>query len=308
MLTLVFAVILFVHLVSVQLAAAGPLVAMFLLRSSPPDTGQAAKRLVVQSLVALLAAVVTGLFLGWFATAMGHRDYTSVMTRYYPRLWWGIWEIVFSLLVTSVLWLVLQSRLQRRAGRGTAWLLAVATSLNLLYHFPPLLTIVAQEVQTPPLEPLPLRPIASAEYRSLLASPAVIAKSLHFVLAAFATTGAWLLVWGTRRAAGPFGDPWIAKRAGMIALVAMLLQMLSGFWLVMQVDFQTRSRLLGGDALATGSLLVGIVSGFYALSALGTLAVGEVTLRVRRHAAALILAALFAMVLSTSRLSGIAGW
>ncbi len=253
--TWLFAGLLFIHLVSVQLAAAGPLAALLIWGSAPDASVRLSRRLLGQSLGTLGVGVVSGLLMGWLATILGHRDYTGILTRYYPRIWWGGGEVIFSALVMTGLWLLLPRLKGGRAGRVTAWLLAVATSLNLLYHFPPLLTILSHEVQTPTLAPLPQRAITSAEYRGMLVAPLVISKSLHFVIAAFATTGGWLLLVGTR----PLDDDAeekarVASIGGKIALTAISLQMLSGIWLFLQLDFHARSRLLGEDPVAAGAL------------------------------------------------------
>ncbi len=295
------------HLLAVQLAAAGPVVACWLPRSTAaPHAHASGKRLVNHSMLALVIGTAAGLLLGWLAMVFSHRDYQPVLTQFHDRIWWGIWELVFSmamLLAIQIPWSFWSATPGRRIAQGVLVLLGAA---NLLYHFPPLLTVIASQLRDSGAL-LETAPITSAQYRSLIAQPVVLAKSLHFTFASFAVTGAWVMLTQPVVQQPGTGDP--AKRGATIALVSMGIQMLVGMWLVMLAPSNEQSALMGNDLIATGILLASIAGSLAVMNQLANVAMDA---RLANHAlktripALGVLAIATLMIGVTLRLSGLA--
>jgi len=301
-----------VHLIAIQIASACPIVCCLLPRNAEnPRSNRAAKRMASHSVVALLLGVSVGLLLGWLAMSQGIRDYTPVLTKFYNRIWWGGWELLFSLLVMLACWLPWNFWTASRGRRIFQGLLAIVTATNLLYHFPPLLTVMATELASVPDETANVATITSAEFRALIAQPLVIAKSLHFGFAAIAVSGAWLMLFhSSTKQDGESPTDHPARRGAMIAVSAMAMQMLIGMWLVTQVPSAEQSALMGGDPIAAALLLASIVFSLGAMNQLGTIAMDsrdESTPRQIRFAAIGVLVIATTMICVAGRMSGLGG-
>lgn len=301
-----------VHLIAVQIAAASPIVCCLLPKGEEhPFSRSAAKRLARHGIVALLVGVAVGLLLGWLAMSNSPRDYGPILARFYNRVWWGGWELVFSLVVMLAYWLPWNFWRATKGRRIAHGLLAVVGATNLLYHFPPLLTVMAAELTSAsslvPPDGGAVERISSPEFRGLIAQPLVIAKSLHFVFAALAVTSAWLMLF--HPSANKVSDH-PARRGAMIALGAMAVQMLIGMWLVVQVPAQEQSALMGGDPIAAVLLLASIVFSLGAMNQLGAIAIDgqlESTSKQVRSAAIGVLVIATVMICVAGRLSGLGG-
>lgn len=261
----------------------------------------------------LILGVGIGLLLGWMAMTQGVRDYTPVLTKFYNRVWWGGWELLFSLVIMVVYWLPWNFWTASRGRRIAQGLLTIIAATNLLYHFPPLLTVMAAElaaVASVTEGATNVTAITSPEFRALIAQPLVIAKSLHFGFAAIAVSGAWLMLFHSSVQNGESSRDRPARRGAMIAVAAMAMQMLIGMWLVTQVPAAEQSALMGGDPIAAGLLLASIVFSLGAMNQLGTIAMDsrdESTPSQIRSAAIGVLVIATVMIGVASRLSGLAG-
>lgn len=277
MLDLVSVVVLAGHLLLANLASAGPLAGIWLdhagRRGDDPLAaalnGQLA-RLSLWSLVvaALLGAALFGLL--WLGEVAA---YWTAFAAIRPSRWWfALAEWAFSLVLLA--W---YARLTRVPGRfrPLRHLLALLSATNLLYHFPPLFTVVATVAGR---EMLAAGAIDSSAYRAWVADPEVLSKVVHVWLASLAVSGVALAVLAERaiRLSGQpqSGERWTARGA-WLALAASVAQLPAGLWLVAALPRGNRDALLGADALATGMLLLAIVTALWLLHALAAVALGD---------------------------------
>ena len=308
-----------VHLLAMQIAGAAPIVCCLLNKDHEhPRSRSAARKLAGHGIVALIVGVAAGLLLGWLAMSYTTRDYLPVLTRFYNRVWWGGWELLFSLVIMLACWLPWNFWVATKVRRIGLGLLALVAATNLLYHFPPLLTVMAASLDSL-ADVENIQRITSAEFRALIAQPLVIAKTLHFVFAAIAVTGAWVMLTNTKSLASltpeTSSDPESladqpAKRAAMFAVAGMSMQMLIGMWLVVAVPAKEQSAIMGGDPVAAGLLLFGIVLSLGALNQLGTIMMGgaeDCTQGKVRTAGMGVLVIATMMICVAGRLSGIGG-
>ncbi|HUY93296.1 MAG TPA: hypothetical protein VMV10_31500 [Pirellulales bacterium] len=262
------------HLLAADLAAMGPLVALwFAWRAARGDrlAADVERGLLRASIWALIAASALG------AAALGllwllNREAWFEAARQLParRYWFGLVELAFSwACLGAALWLARRRTAAGFDGRFSArFILTALAGTNLAYHFPPLFSAIGVLSTRPNARGGELR------FLPLISDPEVLARTLHHLLAALAVTGAAIMLgalrWRTaeeaderRRAAG-----WGAR----IALAAVAGQLLAGLHLLFQLPAESRERLMGGDAL-TGLLfaaaLVVTVMLLHRLAAIG---------------------------------------
>jgi hypothetical protein len=286
---LVGALLLALHLLAMNFAAAGPLAAVWL--KNPGRSGAAAAaRVARQSLAALGAGIVLGVPL----LLLPNEPLRAALNRFPASTYWFAGaELAFSAICTLLLVSVLRGPRPRPV---LAWLLAAASATNLLYHFPPLMAVIGKLAGDPGWAEA-----AVIDHRTLLTlarRPEIVAMWMHFVLASVAVAAVAALLPGA--AAGgeaPSLDapgPLVAERgirglAG-IALTASALQAPVGAWLLLAVGASTRDALLGGDLVASACFVGGVVAAIALLQALAAIALGDVTAARRRRTAWLLVA------------------
>lgn len=240
------------HLLAADLAALGPLVALwFAWRAARGDrlAADVERGLLRASIWALIAAAALGasaLGLLWLAD----RQAWFEAARQIParRYWFGLIELVFSWACLGIaLWM---ARRQAAAGFDSRFsarfALTALAGTNLAYHFPPLFSAIGV---------LSTRPDAwggTTNFLSLLSDSEVLARTLHHVLAAVAVTGAAIMLGALRWRTAEESDDRrrVAAWGARIALAASALQLLAGLHLLFQLPAESRERLMGGDALA----------------------------------------------------------
>jgi len=283
-----FTILLFAgHLLAVNLASAGPLVAAWLdLREGQGDVeaGRVGRRLATWTIVALLVGVATGVAVG---VAFWGDDYRIATFRLRSKIYFGVAEIAFSLVL-----LILQRWCWQRGwgdsrrgrwGRGT---LAFLASTNLLYHFPLLLVIFARIASG--LDPGD-DPLTASDFRQRIVDPMVLARSLHFWLASVAVGGAALMAAAARGLSATSSvnhdDETAAASHRLVvwgarlALLPTLLQIISGIWLLMQLDPAAQGRLLGGDVAASLVFVAGVGGALWLMHRFANAAFGTVSQR-----------------------------
>ena len=237
------------HLLTAHLAAAGPILAM-VLAWRPLDEARRrdGQRIVQDSLTALLATAALGVILGLWRWSAG-ADYAAAWQVLGTRIRWGVAEYLFSLGL-----LIMYCRTyprQQHESRASRWgnrILAMATATNLLYHFPLLLTTVANVAHGQFSE----ASLRAASVKQLLFTPETLAKTLHFALAALVTSAVWTVF----RARSSQSQ---ALAAGT-GLIATLLQLFSGFWLLLTLDRSVQLALMGGRPWLTALLCGGLLA------------------------------------------------
>jgi len=262
-----------VHLICMNVAAAGPLVCIWLDgKSSRSDAAATAQQYLARwAWRLILVGAVSGLALGWLAW---DAEYAAQLRRFSARITWGLAEFVFSaaILGSYAVWVTAQPR----PGSATRWcraILALAAATNLLYHFPPLFTLIANAAA----KNADSSPVDSATFRRLLVSAEVLAMTTHFLLASLAVTGMTLMTLALRRGTDAAHGQRVAGWGSSLALAATALQFPSGLWLMLSLPAQKQQRLLGHDGIATSLFGVSVLVAFWLLHALAAVALGEST-------------------------------
>jgi hypothetical protein len=317
MLTLLTVVLLAVHLLAMNVAAAGPLVCLWLHgqgRRGEETAFAVGRQLAWLAAVVLLAGGVVGGVLVAFAAADPDGRYLRALERFPPQsLIYAGGEAVFSLAC-----LVVYAGMWDR-WRGRPWLhglWAVLAATNLLYHFPPLMVALGTLAVNPQLVSEPV--ITRGVFRPLMVSPEILSQSVHFALASVAVAGLTVMLLARRlRRSGenvaadvdsaidaPTEEAGRLIRGGaLIALTATATQLIVGTWVLVELPYRVRHALVGDDWLATGLFLLAIVGTFGLLNSLAIVGLGDTTDRSVQRCAVLLLSVVLLMagVLQISR-------
>jgi cellobiose-specific phosphotransferase system component IIC len=138
-----------------------------------------------------------------------------------------------------------------------------------------------------------------------LSDPTFVPRFLHFALAAVAMAGA-LLAWVAVRRASKGGATealsGMARLGVRAALVATLLQLVDGFWLLLALPEEVLKAFMRGGPATMGPLTLGIVAGVLLLVVLAQIADPLATPAKVRRVAELIVATVVLMVLTRHQL------
>lgn len=270
--TLLFAT----HLLCVNVASAGPLVAAWfdwLEGRGSTLAGQTGRYLAWWAVALLVPGGALGIAVG----ALYWDDaYRQVLARLTSKFHFGVWEVLFSLVLMLAQALWWRARPQARTGeRVTRILVALLASTNLLYHFPMLFAVIEHTVASGEAT---REPIASSVFREVAFQPAILSRALHFVLAAVAMCGVMLLGFALRlrrRGADEEDVQRVAAWGGQIALVPSLVQIPVGLWLTASLSRPLQSAVTGNDTLATVLLLASIGLALWMMQTLAAIAIGD---------------------------------
>ncbi|WP_146118543.1 hypothetical protein [Blastopirellula marina] len=278
------------HLFLMNLAAVGPLLAIWLdvrsLRRDQPEVGGIGRMVGWCSLVAFGLGMVLGLIQGLLIWLEGGEAYFAALSNVWnSKVIYGFWEIGFSA-VCLVIYLAWWQFGKRAATwqRVLSRFLAILAATNLLYHFPTLFTIVGMmargEVTVDP-------PVDSGEFRTLLVQGEVIWFTLHFWFASFAVSGLLTGMFCLKRLPEDQREA-TAGAAFTIALVPTLLQIPVGFMLTTSLNSGQQSRLMGGDPLCTALFAISLGMALWLMHLLATLAFFERDAK-KAHQASMVL-------------------
>lgn len=274
---LALSLLLAAHLLCVNVAAGGPLVAAWLDWRGRGDEAarKAAKWLAGWSIAGLLAGAILGALIGWLKW---DADYRSLWTGplSYKMHWAGI-EAIFSLVLMIGWWLWLPGR----AGGSKAvvllrGLMAVLASTNLLYHFPILFSVAARLHDAGQTAGAAIR---GAAFRQLMAQGEAPAMAVHVTLASVAVAATMLLGLSLRwrRTGDAAGAYRVAVWGGRWALVASVLQLPVGLWTLAMLTPATQSRLMSGSALGMILFMSSIATALWLIRELVNVALGDGT-------------------------------
>lgn len=277
-----------VHLLAMNLAGAGPLYAIWLgRRGCEQDTvrGEMGQEMAVFSVWALLLGICTGLGQLYFASSSGM---DAAMQRLPVRgLWMATIELAFSLiclLIYAASW---------RALRNHRWwhaFLALLSCTNLLYHFPPLMSVMGRLASDPTWADAEI--LDRAALLPLFQRSEVLALSLHFVLASLAVS-ALAVLWLASRTDK---ENWessalpISRRAAGVALLVTALQLPVGIWLLISLPKSDRMAMMGESAVASLAFIGALLLTFILLQRLVAIMIGKVAPRDLRSACWLLIA------------------
>ncbi len=293
---LIATLILAIHLVVVNLASAGPLAFLWMKRlNRVTDEGQSEVerlylRIVRWSVAAFLIGMVTGVLLWLILPGDG---LSAALDRFPARAFrFAGAELLFSLLC------LLPLALEWNFLHGRMWvgkLLALSSSTNLLYHFPPLMAIIGQ---------LAVNPHWTSEdvlHRSallgLMSKGYVLALSCHFGLASLAVAAitTFLLAKPTRDAELLWQTRTSIRNAAIVALIATFLQIPVGIWLLVSMPVATRTALMGGSLIGSMAFVVALVGTILLLQRLVNIVLGDFDHRTLRGAGWLLLVVIVLM-------------
>jgi hypothetical protein len=275
LLALLESIIAALHLLTVSLAAIGPLACLWLewREHARGDVvaGLAGRKLARLTLGMLGIGMVLGfcaLGLLWLNGAEGYlRALAAIPIR---RLWFGAAELAFYFLCmwAYVIW---WGRMPRLAHQG----LAVLAATNVLYHFPPLFSAVVV-ISTREHLLIAGQPLKWAELLSLFGDAETLSRVTHMVLAACVVTGVALMAIGLRLGHGKgSAASHPAGWGGRLALVAALLQLPVGVWVLLNLPAAVRDQLLTSDWPATLLFACGVLTMLALLHHLAAAALGD---------------------------------
>jgi len=211
----------------------------------------------------------------------------AALARFPSRaLWFAAAELVFSLVC-----LLLYAGCWRALRQHRWWhaSLALLSSSNLLYHFPPLMSVLGklandptwakpQTLDRPTLLPLMMR-------------DEIVALSTHFVLASFAIAAITVLWLSGQSNKGRSNEKFweqstlpLSRRAAWVALAVTAIQLPVGIWLLVSLPSSTRTSMMGDSAIASLAFVGALLMTFLLLQRLLTIAIGTVGPRDLRQA------------------------
>ena len=262
------AVLLAVHLVCMNVSSAGPLLCLWLERhrKKDPDLGlRVGQDLLRASLVFFFVGALLGLVMAGVLWLSGNTEFFDVLKIFGSRVFWGVWELVF--FVACVFW---QLKLWKKTSRASVigrCFLGVLASTNLMYHFPPLFTAMAEYAGTDFDSTYRL---TSADYRGLIFNTRTMSISMHFWLASIAVTGAWLMFKYRK-----LESKWPVQMGARFALLATAFQMAVGLWVVISLPNVRQDLVMGGNMIATSTLAVSLGLSVFLLNKLTAVALGQ---------------------------------
>jgi hypothetical protein len=269
------------HLLAMNIASAGPLVALWMVRGRRGENADRRQLAVRVARLSLQALVVGALLGGWAIMASGEGLRAALGRFPASAYWFGLSELIFSAICIAGL----ARGVDRRWPFWANVVLALASASNLLYHFPPWMAVIGELAVDPNWASGRL-----LDHRSLLAlckQPEIAATWLHFVLASFAAA-AIAALWISRQ-----GDDESSTRGlGLWALVATACQIPAGVWMVVSRNDAVRDALLGGQWFATLLFAAGVLAALALLQVLLAVVLGEGEWAVRRATFLLVIVTL----------------
>jgi hypothetical protein len=278
------------HLLCVNVAAGGPLIAAWLDWRGRSDSSaqRAAKWLAGWSVVGLLAGAALGVAIGWLKWDADYRALWTGPLSY--KMHWAAIEAAFSLALTVGWWLWLPSAAKssgerdtpddasRRSALATLFrsLIAVLASTNLLYHFPILFSVAARLSDAGQTTGEPIR---GAAFRKLMIVGETPAIAVHVTLASVAVAATMLLGLSLRwrRTGDEVGAYKVAVWGGRWALAASVLQLPVGLWTLVALSPAMQSRVLGDSSLGMVLFMLSIAAALWLTRELVNVALGDAT-------------------------------
>jgi hypothetical protein len=264
-------VLLAAHLLAMNIASAGPLAALWLVRGRH-DEKAACRQMAAGVAWLSLQALVVGALLGGLVVMAPSEGLRAALHRFPASAYWfGLAELIFSAACIAGVW----RGVEKQWPFWAIALLVLASASNLLYHFPPWMAVIGELAADPRW--------ASGDVldrRALLAlwkRPEIAATWLHFVLASLAAASI-AAMWIRRHD----DDEAAFRGLGLWALLTTACQVPAGVWMVITRNASVRDALLGGQLLATALFAAGVLAALGLLQVLLAVVLGEGEWAVRR--------------------------
>ena len=295
------------HLLAVDLAAAGPLMAIWLewreTRRGDSLAGEIGRRLAIWSLAAAFIGVGLGLLTALVLPQLERPEYRRALGHVMPYLWWSVvGELAFYFICIAA-YILLWRRWQGHRFWHRA--LAVLAATNVLYHFPSLFTIISALSMRPQLSELPLD---APLFRKMLVQGEVVSRVVHHWLASLAVAAVVAMWLAARRGQTPEASGQeagnaapIVKQAARIALLATTAQVAVGIWVLLTLPVAMENQMLGEDWLATALFGGSVVAALGLMHHLSVIALGDVSRRKVNVATLLLVLVVFLMAATLHR-------
>ncbi len=305
MLAVINVILLAVHLFAVNIAAAGPLFCIWLHgrgRNGDDVAWQVGRRLARIAIGCLIAGILLGLLqLGIAATGGNLRYWEVIQQLPFREYVYILLEIAFSAVFMTI-YVLAWERWRDRPWRHA--LLAILAATNLLYHFPPLMTVLSELTARPELADTVV--LTRPAILGLMVLPEVIAFVAHFVVASVAVTGNLLMLLARHESTcvdgKSDGDRNNMVIAGArITMAASLAQLGTGLWVLVELPTPARNGLTGDDWLATMLFVTAIFAVVALLHALSAIAFGHASHEAILRCTVLMLIVLLLMTATLAR-------
>ncbi|MCH2115072.1 MAG: hypothetical protein MK171_09215 [Pirellulales bacterium] len=266
-------VVLAVHLLAMNLASGGPLLCIWLNRRSvESDSGPTTLARSLSSLAfwGLVAGALTG---GGLLLLPDSAALRGAMSRFPVR---AFWVAGAELVVSAVgLWAYAGLWQRLRRWRRAHALIALFATTNLLYHFPPLMSVLGRLATDASWVEATV--IDRQVFLPLMVRAEILALWAHFSLASVAVAAVAVLVLSARREmdGGRESVVRICRQSAAVCLLATLLQLPVGIWVLTTISGPARAILMGGNILAATLFLASLLTTMALLQALVQIVLGD---------------------------------
>jgi hypothetical protein len=266
------------HLLAMNVASAGPLLAAWLRWRNDEFSAAAGRRLIAWSIYAFLFGMATGGLL--IVTIPGNSLWAALQRFPAGAYWFAGGELLFSLsCMLLIAW----------GWRFSKWIIAAiafVSATNLLYHFPPLMAVIGKLAANPKFTSAEVinRPLLL----ELMGRGEISALSLHFVCSAIAVSAIAILYLIFRDTpAEEQGYASVARGTAGTAFAATLMQVPVGVWLLISLPGTSRMALMGKSSGGSLAFMAAMVLSLILLQRLFALALGDVERKSLRAVVAL---------------------
>lgn len=314
-----------IHLLAVNVATAGPFVALWCewreTRNRDALAGRIGRKLVWASLLLAGIGIVLGFPMAGLVWFLYPESFAPALTTNFRnewmwlglpgRAWWGFVELAFyGVTMAAYLWLwdLWRSETGTKlwAGRLIHRALALISGTNILYHLPVFWAVITVRSQYPDWQTDELK------FSELMISGEVWARVGHGWLAAFAVTGTWML-WEAYqlRKQHPLPPPTpegemqfphddahrLANWGGLWAAIPTGMQLIMGSLMLLALPDAGRLALFGADPLLAVTFGLSLLLTFALLGQTALAAAGESDDMTLKRCVVLMVVVVFLMVI-----------